>query len=206
MIRLVSQFDNERTRTSLATPTCAGCCCSCCCFVNTIILAPIANKALKSAMNMIYDNENKKIAENDMKENSLSEETASEISSAESDILESSEEVFELQEFETEVVPAKVEERESDRKDDVRIAGVIGCITPVMALLIMIIVLLLWSSWFAKSVVFLVSGIVLSAISLTVRKRKMAFVVIVLILFLICCAAVFTESQIWFGVISQEIF
>ena len=37
MIKLVSQFDNERSKVSLATPTCAGCCCCCCCCLTSII-------------------------------------------------------------------------------------------------------------------------------------------------------------------------
>ena len=34
MLRLVSQFDNEKARVSVATPTC--CCCCCCCIVTTL--------------------------------------------------------------------------------------------------------------------------------------------------------------------------
>ena len=37
MIRLVSQFDNEKVRTSVATPTCGGCCSSCCCCIISVI-------------------------------------------------------------------------------------------------------------------------------------------------------------------------
>lgn len=33
MKRLVTQFDDTRTRTTIATPTCGGCCCCCCCCV-----------------------------------------------------------------------------------------------------------------------------------------------------------------------------
>lgn len=37
MIKLVSQFDNEKTKMSLATPTCGACCCCCCCCVVSTI-------------------------------------------------------------------------------------------------------------------------------------------------------------------------
>lgn len=46
MIKLVSQFDNEKTKLSLATPTCGGCCCCscCCCVVSTFATASISSR------------------------------------------------------------------------------------------------------------------------------------------------------------------
>ena len=44
MIKLISQFDNEKSKPSLATPTCAFacCCCCCCCLFSTIAVASIS--------------------------------------------------------------------------------------------------------------------------------------------------------------------
>lgn len=50
MIRLITQFDSENARISLATPTC-GCCCSCCCcccIVSTITTASISARNFES--------------------------------------------------------------------------------------------------------------------------------------------------------------
>ena len=45
MIKLVSQFDNENSKLSLATPTCgACCCCCCCCIITTIVTASISGR------------------------------------------------------------------------------------------------------------------------------------------------------------------
>ena len=43
MIKLVTQFDNEKSRLSLATPTWGGCCCCCCCcIISTFAAASIS--------------------------------------------------------------------------------------------------------------------------------------------------------------------
>lgn len=59
MIKLITQFDNEKTSLSLATPTC-GCCCSCCCccvisaFTSASVCARnFANRVKKNAPNEI---------------------------------------------------------------------------------------------------------------------------------------------------------
>lgn len=45
MIKLVSQFDNENSKLSLATPTCGSCCCCCCCcLVTTIVTISISSR------------------------------------------------------------------------------------------------------------------------------------------------------------------
>ena len=45
MIKLVSQFDNENSKLSLATPTCgACCCCCCCCIITTLVTASISQR------------------------------------------------------------------------------------------------------------------------------------------------------------------
>lgn len=41
MLRLITQFDNARSRTSLATPTCGPCCSCCCCCIITMISASV---------------------------------------------------------------------------------------------------------------------------------------------------------------------
>ncbi len=47
MLRLVSQFDNEKMRASVATPTCGPCCCcSCCCIVTTLASSIITSRNL----------------------------------------------------------------------------------------------------------------------------------------------------------------
>jgi hypothetical protein len=39
VIRLVTQFDDPRSRAAVATPTCGGCCCCCCCCLATTLAA-----------------------------------------------------------------------------------------------------------------------------------------------------------------------
>jgi integral membrane sensor domain MASE1 len=36
MKRQITQFDNERSSASVATPTCSSCCCCCCCLTTTL--------------------------------------------------------------------------------------------------------------------------------------------------------------------------
>ncbi|MBR3163229.1 MAG: hypothetical protein IKF17_03935 [Clostridia bacterium] len=63
MIKLVSQFDNEKSRISLATPTCCGgcCCCSCCCLVSTIATASISARNFGKLVKEKQPEDNKKI-------------------------------------------------------------------------------------------------------------------------------------------------
>ena len=42
MIRLVNQFDDERTRPTVATPSCGCCCCCCCCLASSISTTSIS--------------------------------------------------------------------------------------------------------------------------------------------------------------------
>jgi hypothetical protein len=48
MKRQITQFDNDRTNATIATPTCSSCCCCCCCLTTTLasstILARRINK------------------------------------------------------------------------------------------------------------------------------------------------------------------
>lgn len=63
MIRLVSQFDNEKARMSLATPTC-GCCCSCCCcccIVSTVVTASISARSFGELVYKTTDSNEKDI-------------------------------------------------------------------------------------------------------------------------------------------------
>ena len=66
MIRLVSQFDNEKMRASVATPTCGGCCsCCCCCVVTTLASSIITARNLgrladMQAQNISSPNQTKK--------------------------------------------------------------------------------------------------------------------------------------------------
>ncbi|MEI6222354.1 MAG: hypothetical protein WCP97_06330 [bacterium] len=47
MLRLVTQFDNEKMRASVATPTCGPCCsCCCCCVVTTLSSSIITSRNL----------------------------------------------------------------------------------------------------------------------------------------------------------------
>ncbi|HBY21538.1 MAG: hypothetical protein A2Y24_06130 [Clostridiales bacterium GWE2_32_10] len=56
MIRLVSQFDNEKVRTSVATPTCGGCCsCCCCCIVSTVAFTAITTRNFVKATEYISE-------------------------------------------------------------------------------------------------------------------------------------------------------
>ncbi len=52
MIKLVTQFDNEKTKMSLATPTCgACCCCCCCCIISTFASASVTARSFASYVN-----------------------------------------------------------------------------------------------------------------------------------------------------------
>ena len=63
VIKLVSQFDNENSRPSLATPTCAGCscCCCCCCLVTTIAAASISARCFANFVEKQLPNDTVKI-------------------------------------------------------------------------------------------------------------------------------------------------
>ena len=62
MIKLVTQFDNEKTKLSLATPTCGCCCCCCCCcIVSTIATASISARNFANYVEKELSNEPKKI-------------------------------------------------------------------------------------------------------------------------------------------------
>ncbi|MCL1983569.1 MAG: hypothetical protein FWG53_10875, partial [Clostridiales bacterium] len=39
MVKLISQFDNEKSKLTVATPTCGACCCCCCCCIVSAIIA-----------------------------------------------------------------------------------------------------------------------------------------------------------------------
>ena len=62
MIKLVTQFDNEKTKLSLATPTCGCCCCCCCCcVVSTFAAASISARNFGNYVEEQLPNEPKKI-------------------------------------------------------------------------------------------------------------------------------------------------
>ena len=63
MIKLVSQFDNEKSRISLATPTCCGgcCCCCCCCLISTIATASISARNFGELVKERYPDDDKKV-------------------------------------------------------------------------------------------------------------------------------------------------
>ena len=62
MIKLITQFDNEKTKMSLATPTCGGCCCCCCCcIVSTFAAASISARNFGNYVAKQLPNEPKKI-------------------------------------------------------------------------------------------------------------------------------------------------
>ena len=62
MIKLITQFDNEKTRLSLATPTCGCCsCCCCCCVVSTFAAASISARNFGNYVEEQLPNEPKKI-------------------------------------------------------------------------------------------------------------------------------------------------
>ena len=62
MIKLVSQFDNENSRPSLATPTCAGCCCCCCCcLITTVAAASISARNFANFVEERLPNDTEKI-------------------------------------------------------------------------------------------------------------------------------------------------
>ena len=56
MIKLISQFDNEKMRVSVATPTC-GCCssCCCCCIVSTITTSIITSRNFGKVVEEEYE-------------------------------------------------------------------------------------------------------------------------------------------------------
>ena len=55
MLRLVSQFDNEKMRASVATPTCGPCCsCCCCCIVTTLASSIITSRNLGKIVEKQY--------------------------------------------------------------------------------------------------------------------------------------------------------
>lgn len=62
MIRLITQFDNEKSKLSLATPTCGCCCCCCCCcIVSTFATASISARNFGNYVAKKLPNEPKKI-------------------------------------------------------------------------------------------------------------------------------------------------
>ena len=62
MIKLITQFDNEKTKLSLATPTCGCCCCCCCCcVVSTFAAASISARNFGNYVEKNLPNEPKKI-------------------------------------------------------------------------------------------------------------------------------------------------
>ena len=62
MIKLITQFDNEKSKLSLATPTCGCCsCCCCCCVVSTFAAASISARNFGNYVEKNLPNEPKKI-------------------------------------------------------------------------------------------------------------------------------------------------
>ena len=62
MIKLITQFDNEKSKLSLATPTCGCCsCCCCCCVVSTFAAASISARNFGNYVEKKLPNEPKKI-------------------------------------------------------------------------------------------------------------------------------------------------
>lgn len=62
MIKLITQFDNEKSKLSLATPTCGCCsCCCCCCVVSTFAAASISARNFGNYVEKQLPNEPKKI-------------------------------------------------------------------------------------------------------------------------------------------------
>lgn len=62
MIKLITQFDNEKSRLSLATPTCgACCCCCCCCVISTFAAASISARNFGNHVEEKIPNKPKKI-------------------------------------------------------------------------------------------------------------------------------------------------
>ncbi|MBR3210745.1 MAG: hypothetical protein IKF71_02275 [Bacilli bacterium] len=62
MRKLITQFDNEKTKLSLATPTCGCCsCCCCCCIVSTFAAASISARSFGNYAEEKLPNEPKKI-------------------------------------------------------------------------------------------------------------------------------------------------
>ncbi len=49
MLRLISQFDNEKIRVSSSTPTCGACCCCCCsCLISTLTISHLSGRNLSN--------------------------------------------------------------------------------------------------------------------------------------------------------------
>ena len=62
MIKLVSQFDKENSKVSLATPTCGGCCCCCsCCLVSTLTTSLISKRNFGKIVEKEYPEDKSKI-------------------------------------------------------------------------------------------------------------------------------------------------
>ena len=62
MIKLITQFDNEKTKLSLATPTCGCCCCCCCCcIISTFAAAGVSARNFGDYVEKKLPNEPKKI-------------------------------------------------------------------------------------------------------------------------------------------------
>lgn len=58
MIKLISQFDNEKMRSSVATPTCGPCCsCCCCCVVTTLASSIITARNFSKAVENMQQGE-----------------------------------------------------------------------------------------------------------------------------------------------------
>lgn len=61
MIKLITQFDNNKSKPSLATPTCGCCCCCCCCVVSTFATASISARSFGRYAEKEMPDEPKKI-------------------------------------------------------------------------------------------------------------------------------------------------
>lgn len=62
MIKLITQFDNEKSKLSLATPTCGCCsCCCCCCIVSTVASASITARSFGNYVEKELPDEPEKI-------------------------------------------------------------------------------------------------------------------------------------------------
>lgn len=63
MIKLVSQFDDENSKVSLATPTCGGCCscCCCCCLISTLSTSLISRRNFGKIVEKKYPEDKEKI-------------------------------------------------------------------------------------------------------------------------------------------------
>ncbi len=62
MIKLITQFDNEKSKLSLATPTCGCCsCCCCCCVISTFATTSISARNFGNYVAKTLPDEPKKI-------------------------------------------------------------------------------------------------------------------------------------------------